>query len=171
MLKDMMKQLRENRKLTKKQVADGIGINERAYITYEYGERDVSTDTLCKLADFYGVTTDYLLGREEKNETIKQLSAEFALTETEQKLLSNYIGLNDTQKDTFNKYVKEVAKQLINGVTAEIKQASTELPLKAASIPTEDQVLQMGDAQPRNLTDEDVKNVDFSQKPYFMTDN
>lgn len=64
MLKDTMKLLRESKKLTKKQVADAIGVTERAYITYEYGQRDVSTDTLQKLADFYGVTTDYLLGRE-----------------------------------------------------------------------------------------------------------
>lgn len=64
MLKDAMKALRESRKLTKKQVADAICVTERAYITYEYGQRDVSTDTLQKLADFYGVTTDYLLGRE-----------------------------------------------------------------------------------------------------------
>ena len=64
MLKDTMKLLRESKKLTKKQVADAIGITERAYITYEYGQRDVSTDTLQKLANFYGVTTDYLLGRD-----------------------------------------------------------------------------------------------------------
>ena len=170
MLKDMMKQLRENRKLTKKQVADGIGINERAYITYEYGERDVSTDTLCKLADFYGVTTDYLLGREEKNETIKQLSAEFALTETELKLLNNYIGLSSEQKTTFNSYVKDVAKQLIDGVTAEIKQANAEPIKAAASTPTETQILQMGDRQPRELTEEEVRGIDLTQKPYFMTE-
>ena len=63
MLKDTMKELSESRKLTKKQVADAICVTERAYITYEYGQRDVSTDTLQKLADFYGVSVDYLLGR------------------------------------------------------------------------------------------------------------
>ena len=64
MLKDQLKKLRESRNLTKKQVADSIDVTERAYITYEYGQRDISTETLNKLADFYGVTTDYLLGRE-----------------------------------------------------------------------------------------------------------
>ena len=64
MLKDTLKLLREQKNLTKKQVADAIEVTERAYITYEYGQRDVSTGTLQKLADFYGVTTDYLLGRE-----------------------------------------------------------------------------------------------------------
>ena len=64
MLKDMLKLLREKRGLTKKQLADAIGIKERAYLTYEYGQRDVSTELLQKFADFYGVTTDCLLGRE-----------------------------------------------------------------------------------------------------------
>lgn len=63
MLKDMLKLLREKRGLTKKQLADAIGIKERAYLTYEYGQRDVSTELLQTFADFYGVTTDYLLGR------------------------------------------------------------------------------------------------------------
>ena len=64
MLKDTLKSLRESKGLTKKLVAQGVGVSERAYIAYEYGERDVSTDTLCKLAKFYGVTADYLLGLE-----------------------------------------------------------------------------------------------------------
>lgn len=74
MLKDALKKEREKKGLTKKQVAAGIGVTERAYITYEYGDRDVSTDVLVKLADFYGVTTDYLLGREQIEDPIVQLT-------------------------------------------------------------------------------------------------
>lgn len=165
-----LKSLRDSKDYTINQLCDKIGMNVNTYSKYERDERDVSTNTLCKLADFYGVTTDYLLGREEKNETIKQLAAEFALTETEQKLLTNYIGLNDAQKDTFNKYVTDVAKQLINGITAEIKQATVEPIKAAASTPTESQILRMGDKQPRELTDEEVRGIDFSKKPYFMTE-
>lgn len=74
MLKEALKKEREKKGLTKKQVAAGIGVTERAYITYEYGDRDVSTDVLVKLADFYGVTTDYLLGREQIEDPIVQLT-------------------------------------------------------------------------------------------------
>lgn len=72
MLKDMLKLLREEHGLTKKQLANEIGIKERAYLTYEYGQRDVSTELLQKFADFYGVTTDYLLGRPDAD-TMKDL--------------------------------------------------------------------------------------------------
>ena len=56
MLKDQLKLLRDKKSLTKKEVAQAIGITERAYIAYEYGERDVSTDTLIKIAKKFGTT-------------------------------------------------------------------------------------------------------------------
>lgn len=90
MLKDTMKALRESRKLTKKQVADAICVTERAYITYEYGQRDVSTDTLQKLADFYGVTTDYLLGREPASNPFADLNLS---EEDEAKVVAKYMSL------------------------------------------------------------------------------
>lgn len=90
MLKDTMKFLRESKKLTKKQVADAIGVTERAYITYEYGQRDVSTDTLQKLADFYGVTTDYLLGREPATDPFADLNLN---KESEEDVIDKYMSL------------------------------------------------------------------------------
>lgn len=90
MLKDTMKFLRESKKLTKKQVADAIGVTERAYITYEYGQRDVSTDTLQKLADFYGVTTDYLLGREPAPDPFADLNLN---KESEEDVIDKYMSL------------------------------------------------------------------------------
>ncbi len=93
MLKDTMKLLRESKKLTKKQVADAIGITERAYITYEYGQRDVSTDTLQKLANFYGVTTDYLLGRD------SQKSNELTPTQREEIATQKWLSLDKEKRD------------------------------------------------------------------------
>lgn len=90
MLKDTMKALRESKKLTKKQVADAICVAERAYITYEYGQRDVSTDTLQKLADFYGVTTDYLLGREPAPNPFADLNLS---KESEEDVINKYMSL------------------------------------------------------------------------------
>ena len=89
MLKDNLKTLRESKKLTKKAVAENVGITERAYIAYEYGERDVSTATLSKLADFYHVTTDYLLGRETSEpEPIDDLAHQLNMTSLEKRYLT-----------------------------------------------------------------------------------
>ena len=56
-------ELRKQKKLTRKAVADGIEIAERSYQRYENAEREPTASVLCKLADFYGVSADYLLGR------------------------------------------------------------------------------------------------------------
>ena len=54
-----------------KQVAEGSGISLRTYQRYENGEREPSASTLVALADFFNVSTDYLLGRT-NNPTVSQ---------------------------------------------------------------------------------------------------
>lgn len=112
MLKDTIKFLRESKKLTKKQVADAIGITERAYITYEYGQRDVSTDTLQKLADFYDVTTDYLLGRpnaKQPEDPINLVAREFQLDSAQRGILAAYLYMEPADRKQFVKYIKQIA--------------------------------------------------------------
>ena len=58
-----LKSIRKERGLTVKEVVDGTGIPMRTYQNYEYMEREIGAGALQKLADFYHVTTDYLLGR------------------------------------------------------------------------------------------------------------
>lgn len=60
---DRLKIFRKERGLTQTQVADAVGLGRQAYAYYEKGEREPSTETLCKLADFFGVSVDELLGR------------------------------------------------------------------------------------------------------------
>jgi transcriptional regulator with XRE-family HTH domain len=61
LLGDRLKSLRG--KKTQEDVAKIIGISRARYSHYENGRSEPDTDTLQKLADFYGVTTDYILGR------------------------------------------------------------------------------------------------------------
>ena len=58
-----IRDLREDRDLTQKQVAQELGMSQTGYSKYETGENDIPTAILIKLADFYQTTTDYLLGR------------------------------------------------------------------------------------------------------------
>ncbi|MGN0594787.1 MAG: helix-turn-helix transcriptional regulator [Hominimerdicola sp.] len=111
MLKDTLKELRESKHLTKKQVALGIGITERAYIAYEYGERDVSTDTLVKIAKFYNVSTDYLLGLEPQKNPLADLEIDFNKSVDSDKFIELYSGL------------PELAKQIFVEIMAKLSQA------------------------------------------------
>lgn len=116
MLKDTLKLLREQKNLTKKQVADAIEVTERAYITYEYGQRDVSTGTLQKLADFYGVTTDYLLGREPApDDPVETLSRELKLNLYEKAIVTAYLSMDTKSRTDLVKMVQTVADAVQNG--------------------------------------------------------
>ena len=57
-----LKDLREDRDLSQKQVADYLGMKQPQYNRYERGLRDVPTDVLIRLAQFYKTSTDYILG-------------------------------------------------------------------------------------------------------------
>ena len=55
--------LRKEKSLSQEDVAREFGVVVRAYQRYEYGQREPQLSTLVKMADFYGVTLDYLAGR------------------------------------------------------------------------------------------------------------
>lgn len=57
-----IRDLREDRDLTQAQMAKLLHCSQQAYSNYELGQRDVPTDVLIRLALFYRVSTDYLLG-------------------------------------------------------------------------------------------------------------
>ena len=58
-----IRDLREDRDLSQKQVAALLHVSQSTYSRYESGFLDVPSVILLALADFYGVTVDYLLGR------------------------------------------------------------------------------------------------------------
>ena len=57
-----IRDLREDHDLTQKQVAKILNCSQQVYSNYELGQRDIPTAILIKLADYYNVTTDYILG-------------------------------------------------------------------------------------------------------------
>ena len=58
-----IRNLRIDRGLTQSKVAAYLNIKQNTYSQYEIGVLNYPVDVLCQLADFYGVSVDYLLGR------------------------------------------------------------------------------------------------------------
>ena len=58
-----IRDFREDNDLTQQQIANMLGCSQTAYSLYEIGKRDIPTTILIKLADYYNVSVDYLLGR------------------------------------------------------------------------------------------------------------
>lgn len=112
---ERLKALRKQHKLTQTQVGNYLGITVSAYGNYELGQREPSIDMLGKLADYFGVTVDYLIGRDDKaqtepfNEPFKTKKSP-ALSEEDEEMLNTYLELSDDSKRvvryTVNMYAK-----------------------------------------------------------------
>jgi len=58
-----IRSLREDKDRTQQQMADLLNIHQTTYSDYELGKINIPPDILCRLADFYQTSVDYLLDR------------------------------------------------------------------------------------------------------------
>lgn len=61
--KSRLRDLREDQDLSQSALAKYLNCSQACYSYYELGRRDIPTESLVKLADFYQTSVDYLLGR------------------------------------------------------------------------------------------------------------
>ena len=59
---DRIKNLREDKDLTQKEVGGILNMSQTGYNQYEIGRNDIPTKVLIDLANFYNTSTDYILG-------------------------------------------------------------------------------------------------------------
>lgn len=100
-LTNQLKELRKNRKINQKELAEIVGVDRTAVGKWENGNNYPTVEVLDKLATFFGVTTDYLLGRDELPAS-KQNAMDF-------KLLEEFNLLNDFGKREAIKRVSELS--------------------------------------------------------------
>ncbi len=89
-IQERLKDLRVERKLTLEQLAEQTGLSKSALGSYESDDyKDISHHAINKLADFYGVTTDYLLTRTETKSHPNANLADLCLSDEMIELLKN----------------------------------------------------------------------------------
>lgn len=95
-INETLKQLRNKKGLNQSETAEELGVSLSSYQKYERDKGCVtpSLDVLMRIADYFNVSTDYLLGREKKEQTaIEQLAGEFDMSALEREILSGYVNL------------------------------------------------------------------------------
>ena len=89
-MKNNIKAAREKQGLTQQECADLFDVKLRAWQTYEQGVSEPKFEVLCKIADLFGVTTDYLLGREPAPDPFADLNLN---KESEEDVIDKYMSL------------------------------------------------------------------------------
>lgn len=60
-----LKKLRERKRISRRVLADFCQVSKSAMARYERGEQEPTASTICRIADYFEVSVDYLLGRTE----------------------------------------------------------------------------------------------------------
>lgn len=102
----IIRELREDKRYTQTQLAKAIGVGQTTVANYEKGTRTPDAEKLNKIADFFGVTIDYLLGRSQEN----------LLYNEEKKISVSMITLNNVYKILLEYLIKgrrELAREVV----------------------------------------------------------
>lgn len=98
---NILSDLRNKAKITQQELANVLGISRGTIGMYEIGKRDPDTETLKKIAQYFNVSVDYLLGNS-NNRNINEPK----IPETDKKLIDDITSLDDDLKKEAKKYIE-----------------------------------------------------------------
>ena len=112
MIGKMLKELRKQKGLTIAEAAEIFNISTRTYTYYEAEGREPNIEMLCKLADYYNTTVDYLLGRPvPPPPTLEEMLERFDLSDTERKFFALYVKIERRYRDSLVEAIETAAEK------------------------------------------------------------
>ncbi len=100
-MSEILRELRTSKSMTQSDIAKILGLTTNAYQSYERGTSEPGCKALNKLANFYGVSTDYLLGRT----MVKQMATEqpdplagIDISNVEKRIIEKYTALDEDMR-------------------------------------------------------------------------
>jgi len=122
MFSERLKALRNKLKIDRKEICEKLGVALTTYSNYENNNREPDFDTLIKLAKYFNVTTDYLLGITDIRNCYecRENNAEDKLTQDEEKVIQLYRKLSERNKGKAELLIEQLLeKQEIETVKTE----------------------------------------------------
>ena len=121
--KDILKELRKRKGYsTMQEFCSEASINFSTYQNYETGKRLPTAEILMKLADFYGVSVDCLLGREPVPDPFKEMKLS---EETEQKVIEKYMSLPENVRASVLDMIRQLGGVVDTREITETTEAGT----------------------------------------------
>lgn len=118
----ILKDLRTSKGFNQSRLAELLGVSLTAYQKYEHGTAEPNFDNLSKLADFYGVSTDYLLGRTTVKQTATEQPDPFAgidITGIEKRIIEKYTALDEDMRAVSIELFKQLSEVFDGTQTAQ----------------------------------------------------
>ena len=115
MVVNRLKDLRIARQISQKDFAKRLGVSQQTVASWEVGRTEPANDALKNIADYFNVSTDYLLGRDNLNRNT-------LLSNEQKKLLRGFDDLNDE------------SKRLILGMIGQLNVARASAPTTALAM-------------------------------------
>ena len=103
---DILNELREERGIYQKELAAYLNVSISTVSNYEQNVHQPDSETLCKLADYFGVTTDYLLGRTTYRYDPARLNKSIAAHYTAADLLNSALQLSSRDRTSLLDYLE-----------------------------------------------------------------
>lgn len=94
-----VRELRESKGIQQKELAVDLGVSQPTVSDWESGRKVPSAKSMAKLADYFGVSVDYLLGRENEKEPTPE--SESGLSKTAQKIMECVGQMSEREQETF----------------------------------------------------------------------
>lgn len=130
-MKNNIKTMRERRKLTQQDCAELFGVTLRAWQTYEQGVSEPKYELLCRIADKFDTSLDYLLGRSEDAGTLlDRVQTDEELPFEARVLAAAYLSLGKADREQLMAMVREQREKLSEDDRIEVRTGDLPDPQK-----------------------------------------
>lgn len=99
---ERLKELRKEGHLTQVELAKRLGIGQSSYADWERGKKNPTQENLIKIAQFFNVPLDYLVGNSDKKDELDNIELLFRM---------NSKGLTDEEKEIFKRELIEFMEE------------------------------------------------------------
>jgi len=102
---EIIRDLRKDRDLTQTDIANVLDIKQQGYSKYENGENEMPIRVIVALADYFGVSVDYLLGRPKGGQGYEVLESKVSGDTTVETVVSDILSLDLPNRDAVVDYI------------------------------------------------------------------
>ncbi len=106
---EMLAELRQNEGLTQKELAEKLHLASSSISNYETGQRTPDADFVCRAADLFSVSADYILGRVDSNLPLGLMTQSYYGNERMSSVIDKLLALDNSRRETVVKLLNDMS--------------------------------------------------------------